>query len=111
MHLSSLDSEVGTLEEITGLLDPWRQYVGHVQSIRIVLSGNLGPCDGCKRRLEVYLHDTQQLFPGAIVALESNYFTATAQTERGQQVPSQYGYNDDQPRRSSSMRNYFTREV
>lgn len=108
LHVSSLDSEVGTLEEVTGLLHPYTNQ--QLQSIRIVLSGNLGPCDGCKLRAQVYVNDTAQLFLGATVVLESNYFTATAQTVR-QNVPTMYGYGDDQQRSTSSGRDYFTRNV
>ncbi|MFF3442074.1 hypothetical protein [Streptosporangium sp. NPDC002721] len=71
---------------------------GYPHSVTVLLVGNIGPCDGCKARLKVFLYElSAELFPKAFVSVKSVY--TGDQCKRGvrgttDRLETEYGYPD-----------------
>ncbi|MFD1934850.1 MULTISPECIES: hypothetical protein [Nonomuraea] len=70
----------------------------HPYSVTVILVGNIGPCDGCKARLKVFLYELSgELFPKAFVMTKAVYTGdrckrgARGTTDR---LDTEYGYPD-----------------
>jgi hypothetical protein len=117
--LSQTDSEVGTLSAIGNWLGTHvaqvRHQVGPIQGVAIYLTGNLGPCEGCKSRIEQLRRDIiEMLGPDgahARVLVEANYTTPTNRVTRGEDVETQYGYPNDQAGVAASGQPFFSYRV
>ena len=99
LRVSSKDAEVNTLEQLWNYFRSISDFNPY-HEIRVIISGNLGPCDGCKQRIRQFALSVQQLIndekPNHAIRLiiETNYYTATSSTnKRG--PTTQYGYTDD----------------
>lgn len=71
---------------------------GYPRSVTVFLVGNIGPCDGCKARLKVFLYElSAELFPKALVMVKAVY--TGDQCKRGvrgttDRLETEYGYPD-----------------
>jgi hypothetical protein len=97
--VSRRDSEVASLDDAWGwLTSGGLQHVP--QSISVVLVSNIGPCDGCKRRIINFRDWVTQHFspysPGLNVQVESVYAQAGASGKPGERgderIATTYGY-------------------
>lgn len=75
-----------------------RDWDSRPRWVTVILVGNIGPCDGCKARLKVFLHDlSAEMFPKALVMVKAVY---TGQEHkpgvRGDtdRLETEYGYPD-----------------
>ena len=115
-HLADLDS----LEAERNLVDDDRDQINqikrinaqlsHVHTLRIVLSGTAGPCDGCKARLEALVSELGLRYPDASIRLEVNYLGFVDVVERAGRETS-YGYADQRVMTSATNRKYFSKEL
>jgi hypothetical protein len=71
---------------------------GHPYSVTVILVGNIGPCDGCKARLKVFLYElSAELFPKAFVMVKAVYTGDRCKAGvRGatDRLETEYGYPD-----------------
>ncbi|HXU93948.1 MAG TPA: DUF4157 domain-containing protein [Gallionella sp.] len=110
-NLSNLDSEVGTLDALEKSLAPYinQGYFSPGHRLDILITGNIGPCDGCKERL----HNFWQKIKSALdrlqvnVTMEVNYQTEPCLTTR-QGHETMYGYGRDGFNTSPSGIRYYT---
>ncbi|MFB9889092.1 hypothetical protein [Planobispora takensis] len=91
--------------EVAALLDAyeWITTAGFqaaTESIRIVLVSNIGPCNACKARLQIFYNDVltaaSDATSKASITVESIYDTGDAffDTERGNRIATTYGYRN-----------------
>ncbi|GAA3107237.1 hypothetical protein [Streptosporangium carneum] len=97
-RLSQRDSEVATLQDAYDWLDG-QGVTLNVSGVRVVLVGNIGPCDGCKARLNYFLGDVVELFGSKVpVVVDSVYDTSQAHRQLPRQgITTVYGYPDATP--------------
>ena len=109
-RISRFDSEVGTLEDAYGDLDAYltERDIGQPVRVRILLAGTIGPCDGCKRRLEAFFQEVLARLPvGSILWLESAYLNATSVVSRSDN-PTRYGFEAEAADRTANRLPYRT---
>jgi hypothetical protein len=107
-RISSFDSEVGTLEDAYGDLDAYLtdRNTGQPVRVRILVAGTVGPCDGCKRRLEVFFQEVLACLPvGSLLWLESAYLNATTVVRRADN-PTRYGFEAEAADRTADRLPY-----
>ncbi|MEU8380257.1 hypothetical protein [Streptosporangium sp. NPDC048865] len=93
---------------------------GYPHSVTVLLVGNIGPCDGCKARLKVFLYELSgELFPKAFVGMKAVY---TGDQCKGgvrgatDRLETEYGYPDrveqrDIPLDPTTLRRTWVRSV
>lgn len=118
-NLSARDSEVGVLDETMDYLN--NNPPDHTAAyIKIVFTGNIGPCDGCKERLEQFKLDVEALvaslqLPHAVPVYVVSHYTTVNQTRQqgrgAHQHPTTYGYGDSQGKVSARGRAFWERYV
>ncbi|WP_405085055.1 hypothetical protein [Microbispora sp. NBC_01389] len=97
--LSQQDSEVTTLLEAYEWITDQGFNVA-AESIQVILISNIGPCTGCKARVQIFHGDllsaAQQAGSKVPITVESVYDTPEASRDRtrGNQIPTTYGYPD-----------------
>ncbi|WP_204288034.1 hypothetical protein [Microbispora amethystogenes] len=95
--LSQQDSEVTTLLDAYEWITDQGLGVA-AQSIQVILISNIGPCTGCKARLQIFHSDllaaAQQAGSKVPITVESVYDTPEASRDRtrGNKIPTTYGY-------------------
>jgi hypothetical protein len=95
--LSQQDSEVATLLEAYEWITGQGLNVA-TESIQVILISNIGPCTGCKARLQIFDGDllvaAEQAGSKVLITIESVYNTPEASRDRtrGNQIPTTYGY-------------------
>src|SRR5579862_127481 len=99
-----MDAEVTTLQDADNYISS-KNLLG-VRSILVLLTGNVGPCDGCKARIMEFLRRVQKQAPNVHVRVEANYTTASRQETRQQQT-TRYGYSDAQTQHSLVGQRYY----
>lgn len=109
MGASVRDSEVATLNMV--LRDPRLRWDLLQPGCRVdfVVVSSMGPCDGCKTRLQNFLLSLRRQFfyRQLNFSLEANYTTPPNDVER-QRMPTTYGHHGDGSRTSpSGVRYYF----
>ncbi|WP_049566889.1 hypothetical protein [Nonomuraea sp. SBT364] len=75
-RMSKQDSEVAVLQEAWDWIEALHASFPHGAGIRVVLIGNIGPCTGCKARLELFRQDLISVFGPGQVIVESVYDTS-----------------------------------
>lgn len=95
-RVSQTDSEVATLEDVYGILTgqslqdfQW----GEMPTIKVILTGTSGPCDGCKLRIEKFAKDViaaPTLPEEFTLDFECAYLNRSLPRERS--VSTRYGY-------------------
>ncbi|MFC6581819.1 hypothetical protein [Planomonospora parontospora] len=97
--LSQSDSEVAVLlEAYEWITDQGLQVA--TESIEVILISNIGPCTGCKARLQIFYGDllaaAGEVGSKVLITVESIYNTpeASRNRTRGNQIPTTYGYPD-----------------
>ena len=80
--------------------------------MKVLLTGNMGPCEGCKTRIHQFLQDVRQILGaehrGIWVSLEANYTTRTNDVIR-KDTDTRYGYPDDTQEINSDGYRYFAK--
>ncbi|MEU8198328.1 hypothetical protein AB0C10_31565 [Microbispora amethystogenes] len=95
--LSQQDSEVTTLLDAYEWITEQGLNVA-TQSIQVILISNIGPCTGCKARVQIFRGDllaaAQQAGSTVPITVESVYDTPEASRDRtrGNKIPTTYGY-------------------
>ncbi|SDM81010.1 hypothetical protein [Nonomuraea jiangxiensis] len=74
-RMSKQDSEVAVLQETWDWIEALHSSFPDGAHIRVVVVGNIGPCTGCKARLELFRQDLIGLFGAGRVIVESVYDT------------------------------------
>jgi hypothetical protein len=109
-QVSVSDSEVSTITMAESYLQQllWDYSTGvHMgRRIDILITGNMGPCNGCKARLNNFLEICRSRWLGVNFELEVNYTTQPNDVVRKQQDTT-YGHHGDGNRTSSSGRGYY----
>jgi hypothetical protein len=106
---SVLDSEVSTIAQIEQHLQTLLQGYpqAHIGSrVDILVTGNMGPCDGCKDRLQRFVATCRQSWRGVNFDLEVNYTTRPNDVRR-QGLGTTYGDHNDGSRTSPSGIGYY----
>lgn len=101
---SVLDSEVDTIAQIEQHLPTLLQGYPHAhigRRVDILVTGNMGPCNGCKGRLQRFVATCRQRWLGVNFELEVNYTTQPNNVLR-QGLNTTYGYHNDGSRTSPS---------
>jgi hypothetical protein len=103
------DSEVDTIAQVEQHLQTLLQgypnaHIG--RRVEILVTGNMGPCDGCKDRLERFVATCRQRWIGVNFELEVNYTTQPNDVRR-QGLDTTYGDHNDGSRTSPSGTNYY----
>jgi hypothetical protein len=92
------DSEVSTIAQLerylANKLHDHDTGKHHGQRVEILITGNLGPCDGCKDRLERFIAECRRRWLGVNFALEVNYTTQPNDVQR-QGLDTTYGHHRD----------------
>ncbi|WP_327045590.1 hypothetical protein OG320_28495 [Microbispora sp. NBC_01189] len=97
--LSQQDSEVTTLLEAYEWITDQGFNVA-AKSVQVILISNIGPCTGCKARVQIFHSDllaaAQQAGSKVPITAESVYDTPEASRDRtrGNHIPTTYGYPD-----------------
>ncbi|WP_157247032.1 hypothetical protein [Nonomuraea typhae] len=95
--LSQQDSEVATLLDAYDWITEQGLKVA-TQSLQVILISNIGPCTGCKARLQIFYSDLLSAAAEArstvAITVESIYNTpeASRDSTRGNAIPTTYGY-------------------
>lgn len=102
---SEKDSEVSTLQDAYELIS---NNIGKAnKNIKVILTGNMGPCEGCKSRIQAFLSDLVKISGKKIkISAEVDYFTKTHKLTR-LEVDTRYGYPDDVEQTNSSGYKYY----
>lgn len=91
---SENDSEVATLATLTEFFE--RSDFSTWKNVNLIFSGSMGPCDGCKERLQGFVEDVARMARNARASfrliLDVNYST---ETNPSRQRRTTYGYGDD----------------
>jgi hypothetical protein len=94
MTESEHDSEVATLATLTEFLGS--ADLSRWRNVNVIFSGSMGPCDGCKQRLQLFIEQVDRMARNAHarfhLILDVSYSTATNQSR---QRLTTYGYQDD----------------
>ncbi|MEU4233341.1 hypothetical protein AB0F17_54430 [Nonomuraea sp. NPDC026600] len=104
-RMSKQDSEAAVLQEAWDWIEGLHSSFPHGAHIRVVVVGNIGPCTGCKARLELFRQDLIDMFGPGRVIVESVYDTSQMfitkdyedkyedyETETTSTVSTTYGY-------------------
>ncbi|WP_214413955.1 hypothetical protein [Sphaerisporangium fuscum] len=75
-RMSKQDSEVAVLQEAWDWIEGLHSSFPPGSHIRVVVVGNIGPCTGCKARLELFRQDLIDAFGSGRVIVESVYDTS-----------------------------------
>ncbi|HEY6173370.1 MAG TPA: hypothetical protein VIX73_02960, partial [Kofleriaceae bacterium] len=106
---SVMDSEVSTLAAVgtvlQQLLHNYQTGVHIGKRIDILITGNMGPCDGCKARINRFINACNTTWRGVNFEIEVNYTTPPNDVRRGRGNTT-YGDHDDGARTSPSGLNY-----
>ncbi|TDD06269.1 hypothetical protein E1292_15340 [Nonomuraea deserti] len=98
-RLSQQDSEVATLLEAYDWISDQGLSVA-TESIQVILISNIGPCTGCKARLQIFYADlvakASEIGKKVSITVASVYNTAEASRDRtrGDKIGTTYGYPD-----------------
>ena len=108
-QVSVQDSEVATIAAVQQQLEQllWDYATGAHQGRRvdILITGNMGPCDGCKGRLQRFVQTCRARWFGVNFELEVNYTTRPNDVVR-KQLDTTYGHHGDGQRVSSGGLGY-----
>jgi hypothetical protein len=100
-QVSVSDSEVSTIAMVNDYLQQllWNYPTGaHTgRRIDILITGNMGPCDGCKGRLQRFINECRTRWVGVNFELEVNYTTPPNDVTR-KRLDTTYGHHGDGPR-------------
>lgn len=104
MAISWKDSEVGTLDQAESLFVKNEGRLSLDENRVVVrITGNIGPCNGCKERIKHFLGIISTLLKmnttgSFTVTIDVDYFMKPYTAMRGD-VLTEYGYNQDMPRK------------
>ncbi|MFG1943990.1 hypothetical protein [Nonomuraea sp. NPDC048826] len=108
-RLSSHDSEVAALQDAYDWITGQAITLKEVHKVHVLVVGNIGPCDACKKRLELFFNDIVQTFEGKVtVIVDSVYDTPESNKQaKRHNVASVYGYAKATGHTTSAGKQYW----